>query len=349
MKAIVIERAEPRGPVTPQVSLVEDWPDPGDPAPGQLRVRTEASALNHMDLWTGMGIPGVDIVYPHVGGVDGCGVVEAVGEGVDVSWLGCRVVHNAAVEVPAAPSPAQASAATEAPHIELIGEHSPGTHREAYCIPVANAVEVGDRDPKLAAAIGLTALTAYSMMFTKGGLRPGQTVLVTGIGGGVATAALGLARWFGCRILVTSRHPHKLDLAAEHGADLGILDEGQDWSREVRGLTDKRGVDMVVDTIGAPAFAPALRSLSRGGVYVTAGATAGGQGEAELHRVFWNQLRVLGSTMGNNDEFREVMAIFLAGHLDPILDSVHPPQHARDAWHRLESGEQMGKIVLDWR
>lgn len=348
MRAITITRAVPAGPVAPQVEVVDSWPDPGEPGPGELRVRTEASALNHMDLWVGRGIPGVEIAYPHVGGVDGCGRVEAVGAGVSEAWIGRRVVHNAAVRQFRVARPGSSTQATEAPEYRLIGEHEPGTHREVYRVPADNAVDVGDHDPRHTAAFGLTALTAYSMMFTKGALRPGQWVLLTGIGGGVATAALTLARWSACTIIVTSRHRAKLDAALALGAHHAILDEGQDWSKQVRALTGKRGVDMVVDTVGGPLFTHSLRSLARGGAYVTAGATVGPRAEAELARVFWNQLRVLGSTMGSNDEFREVMALLVAGQATAVIDGVYPPEQARAAWERLEAGAQMGKLVIDW-
>lgn len=349
MKAIVIREQAPRGPVTPQVATVDDWPDPGPPDADELLVRCEASALNHMDLWVGMGIPGVEIAYPHVGGVDGCGVVEAVGDAVDPDWVGCRVVHNAAVEVARAHRPGDPTDRGMATEVRLIGEHSPGTHRERYRVPVLNAVEIGDADPIAAAAFGLTGLTAYSKMFTKGQLRPGQIVLITGIGGGVATAALSIARWMGCTTIVTSRHAWKLEKAKELGADHVILDEGQDWSREVRGLTAKRGVDMVVDTVGGPLLTPSLRTLVPGGAFVTAGSTASPKAELELARVFWKQLRVLGSTMGTNDEFREVMALFASGCVAPHVDAVFPPERAQDAWGRLEAADQMGKLVIDWR
>jgi NADPH:quinone reductase-like Zn-dependent oxidoreductase len=348
MRAVLITRQAPKGPVAPNVEYVEDWADSGQPGPGELRVRALATALNHMDLWTGMGIPGVEISYPHIGGVDGCGLVESVGAGVDKSWIGRRVVHNAAVEIRGPARPGDPDAAELAPEYWLIGEHSHGTHREFWRVPAANAVDVGDADPRQAAAIGLTALTAWSMMVTKGDLRPGQYVLITGIGGGVATAALAIARWRGCRIAVSSRSEAKLAGARELGAEFTIVDEGQDWSRELRAWTNKRGVDMVVDTIGGHVLKPALRALARGGAFITAGTTAGPKAELELNRVFWNQLRVLGSTMGTNEEFREVMALFRAGEIVPEIDCVLPADRAREAWARLEAQEQMGKIVLDW-
>jgi NADPH:quinone reductase-like Zn-dependent oxidoreductase len=208
---------------------------------------------------------------------------------------------------------------------------------------------VGEADPAEAAAFGLVTLTAYSMMVTKGALRPGQTVLITGIGGGVSTAALSIARWMGCPVVVTSRRAEKLERARELGADEAILDEGQDWSKAVRAWTGKRGVDMAVDSIGAPTHLKCVKSLARGGAFVTPGNTGGPRVETDQARIFWNQLRVLGSTMGTNDEFREIAALFRAGRLGPVVDTVIPWSEAPRAWARLEAAEQMGKIVLDWR
>lgn len=337
-------------PVTPNIAVVDDYPEPDAPAAGEVQVRVLASALNRMDIWVGMGIPGVDIHYPHIGGCDVCAEVTAVGTGVEPEWIGRRVVLNAATRVADRVHPDDPTAATMTPNWALIGEHFKGCHRERVNLPASNLADVGTgADPNAAAAFGLTTLTAYSMMCTKGSLRPGQTVLITGIGGGVATSALALARWMGCRTIVTSRHQHKLDRARELGADDAILDEGEDWSKQVRSLTNKRGVDMVVDSVGGPLHPICIKSLARGGAFVTPGATAGPRVESDQARIFWNQLRVLGSTMGTNDEMREVAALFRAGHIAPVIDKVFKPDDAPKAWERLEAGEQFGKIVIDWQ
>lgn len=348
MRAVTITHAEPQGPVAPNVRVVEDWPQVTAPGSGQVMVRTEASALNHMDLWVGWGIPGVQLTYPHVSGIDGCGVVEQLGEAVDESWRGRRVILNAAICQPQRDGADDPPRSSLAPEYHLLGEHTQGTHAERFVAPVSNLVPVDGTDPFLAAALGATFLTAYSMMLGKGNLRPGQTVLITGIGGGVSTAALALARWLGCSVAVTSRHASKLARARELGADHGVLDEGQDWSRDVRVWTAKRGVDMVVDAVGGDLHALCLKSLARGGALVTPGATAGPRPATDLARIFWNQLRILGSTMGTHEEFREVASLFRAGQVRPVVDSTRAWWEAPDAWARLEAGEQMGKLVLDW-
>lgn len=349
MRAVVIEQQG--APVAPNVKPVKDFSDPScgpKPGTGQALLRTEASALNHMDLWVGMGLPGVDRPFPRVTGCDVCGVVEAVGEGVDAGWVGRRVIMNAKYECDRSPGPDVPPASTFIPDYELIGEHIHGAHRERFLAPVTNLAPVGDADPVEAAAFGLVTLTAYSMIVTKGALRPGQSVLITGIGGGVATSALAIARWMGCPVCVTSRHQWKLDKAKELGAEWAILDKGQDWSKEARAITSKRGFDVAVDSVGKATHLTCIKSLARGGAYVTCGSTTGADAVTDLTRVFWNQLRILGSTMGSNAEFREIAALFRAGRLKPVVDKVYPWSEARAAWERLEKGEQFGKIVLKW-
>jgi NADPH:quinone reductase-like Zn-dependent oxidoreductase len=347
MRAVVVTR---QGfPVAPNIRFVTDWPDPRAPGLGQVLVRTLASAFNQMDLWVGRGVPGLKLDYPRVSGCDACGVVEKLGPGVDPAWLNRRVIVNAAVVQPGRESPDDPPGGALAPAYELIGEHSQGMHAERFVAPAANLADVGDADPAKAAAFGLVTLTAYSMMVTKAQLRPGAAVLITGIGGGVATAAAMIARWMSCRIAVTSRHQWKLDKARDlFEAECLVLDQGQDWSKEVRGWTNKRGVDLAVDSSGKATHLNCIKSLGRGGTYVTPGATSGPDATTDLARIFWNQLRILGSTMGTNEEFREAAALFRAGALDGVVDQIFDAAHAVKAYERLEAGEQFGKVVLKW-
>jgi len=222
-------------------------------------------------------------------------------------------------------------------------------HAEKFNAPAANLAAVGDSaDPAAAAAFGLCGLTAWSMMVSKGQLRSGQSVLVTGIGGGVATSALAIAKHYGCWVVVTSRHQSKLDKAKAMGADAGVLDKGQDWSKDVRGLTGKRGVDVAVDSSGKATHLNCIKSLARGGAYLTPGCTSGPDAVTDLARIFWNQLRILGSTMGSNEEFQEVTALFRVGKVKPAVDQVFEAKDAVKAYERLEAAEQFGKIVMKW-
>lgn len=348
MRAAVITKQARRGEVASTIRAVEDWPDPAAPGVGAALLRTVCSALNHMDLWVGSGLPGIDLTYPRVSGCDACAVVEAVGAGVDASWVGQRVIVNASYDLPARDLPTDPPPSAFVPLNQLIGEHTNGMHCERFVAPVANLAPVGDADPAHAAAFGLTFLTAYSMMVTKGALRPGQSVLITGIGGGVSTAALAIAKWMACPVVVTSRHEWKLKKARSLGADHTVLDDGGDWSKAVRQWTDRRGVDMAVDTVGKATHLTCIKALARGGAYVTAGNTTGPDATTDLARIFWNQLRVLGSTMGSNTEFRELAALFRAGRLAPVVDSVVGWRDAAGAWKRVEDGEQMGKVVIRW-
>jgi NADPH:quinone reductase-like Zn-dependent oxidoreductase len=343
MRAIVISRQGT--PVAPNVEFVDHHPDPTLGA-GEILVRTEASALNHLDLWVGTGLPGIDLTYPRISGSDGCGLVDAVGDGVDALWLGRRVLLNAACPVP---DPGLPDRDPAPPDLRMIGEHVDGCLAERFVAPVSNVVDVGDADPVQAAAFGLTFLTAWRMLVSQARLRAGQSVLITGIGGGVALAALAIARHFGCRTIVTSRHAWKLERAKELGADHGVLDSGQDWSREVRALSNKRGVDVVADSVGRVIHLACIKSLARRGALVTCGCTSGADATTDLTRVFWSQLSIIGSTMGDMEEFRAVVSLFRRGCLAPVMDSVHEPVQGPAAFARLESAAQFGKIVVDWR
>jgi NADPH:quinone reductase-like Zn-dependent oxidoreductase len=326
-------------PVANNVKFVDDWEDI-TAAAGCVVVKTEASALNHLDLWVGEGMPGLGLTYPRISGSDGCGIVNEVGDDVNPSWIGKRVLLNAAVTGNNKRDHANQE-------ITMIGEHSDGTNAEYFSSPITNVMDIGDVDPVDAAAFGLTHLTAWRMLTTCANLKEKQTVLITGIGGGVALAALNICNHFGCRTIVTSRHQQKLDRANELGASDCVLDEGSDWSRTIRSLTEKEGVHVCIDSVGGQLHHPIIKSLARGGTLVTCGCTAGGNPTTDLTRIFWNQLSVMGSTMGTMDEFTEVTQLLRDG-LKPVIDSVHDAKDAQQAFARLESSEQFGKVVLRW-
>ena len=316
------------------------------PARGEVLVKTEASALNSLDLWVGRGLPGVDTIYPFSSGSDGVGRVVEVGAGVDAAWIGRRILLNAAVVQAVSDHPDHLPSGEE---IRMIGEHTPGTMAEFFVAPATNVLDIGQTDPLKAAAFGLTHLTAWRMLVTRAHLQPGMTLLITGIGGGVAIALLNIAKHFGCTTIVTSRHQSKLDRAGELGATHGVLDDGTDWSKAVRVITKKRGVDIAADSIGKAVHLQCIKSLVRGGTFVTCGATSGGDAQTDLARVFWSQLTIVGSTMGDMAEFRAVTSLLRSAAIEPVIDSVHLPKKAVSAYQRLESASQFGKIVIDWR
>lgn len=346
MRAVVI--VQQSADIPANVRFAADYPEPPPPGPGEVRLRTLASALNHLDLWVAKGVPGLKLTYPRVSGSDACAVVEAAGAGVDAAWVGRRVILNAAVPVAPTPRPGDGPQPMAADY-SMIGEHTDGTHREHFNAPALNVQTVPDGvSATEAAAFGLTHLTAWSMLVGKAGLRAGQWVLITGIGGGVALAALAICRARGARTIVTSRHQHKLDRAAALGADHGVLDTGADWSRAVRQLTGGRGVDLAVDSSGKATHLGCIKSLARGGAYLTPGCTSGADATTDLARIFWNQLRIVGSTMGSSDEFAEVAALYRRGLLTPVVDTTLPASEGAKAYARLATGEQFGKVVLDW-
>lgn len=326
-------------PVAKNVVFVDDWEEL-TAEPNGVIVKTEASALNHLDLWVGAGMPGLGLEYPRISGSDGCGIVSTVGDGVDSTWIGKRVLLNAAI-------PTEENVNHAKQEIRMIGEHDNGTNAEYFSAPVSNILDVKDVDPVEAAAFGLTHLTAWRMLTTCAQLNQKQTVLITGIGGGVALAALNICKHFECRTIVTSRHPWKLDRAIELGADDTILDEGEDWSRTIRSLTDKQGVDICIDSVGEPLHLSIIKSLARGGTLVTCGCTAGAAPHTDLTRIFWNQLAVMGSTMGTMDEFAAAVQL-LRGGMKPVIDSVHDAVDAQQAFAKLESSDQFGKVVIRW-
>lgn len=348
MRALVIQQQSVPGQrVEEVIKFVDNWPEPQAPSAGQVVVRTLAAALNHLDLWVARGIPGLNLTYPRVSGSDACGVVEKLGPGVPESWLGKRVILNASFDAAPCPLPEEPPRTTLAPMYELIGEHHNGAMAERFVAPAANLQVIrDDQDPVDAAAFGLTHLTAYSMLHGKAHLSPGQSVLVTGIGGGVAIAAMNIAHHMGCPVVVTSRHQWKLDKAKQLGASHTVLDIGQDWSKEVRAWTNGRGVDLAVDSSGKATHIKCIKSLARGGAYVTPGCTSGADAVTDLSRIFWNQLRILGSTMGTQAEFAEIAALYRAGTLRPCIDQVFEAHDGAKAYARLEASEQFGKVVV---
>jgi len=233
----------------------------------------------------------------------------------------------------------------------LLGEHLPGTLAEFVTVPAHNVARGPNLSPPLtwgeAAAFSLVTLTAWRMVVTRAQVRAGETVLVWGIGGGVSLAAMRIAKLCGARVIVTSSNDAKLAAAKQLGADVTYNHKTQKVAQEIRALTNKRGVDVVIENVGAATWDDSLRSLRRGGRLVTCGATSGPQVGLDLRRLFWHHWSILGSTMGNAAEYAEVVRRLGQGELRPVVDRVFPLARAREAYERLERGEQLGKIVIE--
>jgi NADPH:quinone reductase-like Zn-dependent oxidoreductase len=324
---------------------------PSAPAagPGQVRIALRAAALNHLDLFVVSGVPGVRYEFPHILGADGAGVIEQVGEGVHAVRPGDPVLINPGISDYSCEF-CLAGEHSLCVRYGILGEHFPGTLAEYLTVPAHNVLPMPRLDPPLsweeAAAFSLVTLTAWRMLVTRARLQAGETVLVWGIGGGVSLAALRIAKQLGATVIATSSSPAKLERARALGADVTLNHGTQDIAREVRVLTDKRGVDVVVENVGQATWEQSLRSLAKGGRVVTCGGTSGPTLVTDVRPLFWRQLSILGSTMGNAAEYQEIVRQLGLGRLRPIVDTVFPLERAREAFARMAQGEQMGKIAL---
>jgi zinc-binding alcohol dehydrogenase/oxidoreductase len=321
VKAIVIH--EDGGP---EVLSYEDVPDP-EPAAGEVLVRMRFASLNHLDVWTRKGMPSVP--KPRILGADGSGVVEALGAGVEGLEPGQPIVINPGLEHGAA--------------IHVIGEHTQGVHAELAAIPATNVYPLRDGVSfEDAAAFPLVYETAYRMLVTRAGLQAGEQVLIWGIGGGVAMAAFRIAQALGAKTIVTSSSDEKLVRAAELGADVTVNHESGDVVATVK---ESGGADVVVETVGDATWKRSLDAVRPGGRVTVCGATSGPNPPAALHRVWWKQIDILGSTMGARADFEGAYDLVAAG-ATPVIDSTFPLAEAGAAHERLEAGEQFGKILL---
>ena len=315
----------------PEVLVLEEAPDP-EPGPGEVLVRLRASALNHLDVWIRKGMPSVP--KPRILGADGAGVVEGLGDGVTGFEPRERVVINPGIEVGDG-------------RIHVIGEHGDGTNAELIAVPATNVHPIPDGlGFEEAAAFPLVFETAYRMLVTRAGLRDGEWVLAWGVGGGVSTAALAIAKALGARVLVTSSSDAKLERARELGADATVNHATGDVKAAVQEATGGRGIDVVVETVGEATWTTSLQVAAPGGRITVCGATSGPNPPAALHRVWWKQLSIFGSTMGTAVDFAGAYELVTSGRALPVVDSVLPLEEIRRAHERLESGEQLGKIVL---
>ncbi|HOG28215.1 MAG TPA: zinc-binding dehydrogenase [Vicinamibacterales bacterium] len=320
----------------PERLVLETAADPA-PGPGEAVVRLRAAALNRRDAWIRQG-QYAGIRLPIILGSDGAGEVTAVGEGVDRAWPGTAVVINPSLEW-------GPDSRAQGPSFRILGLPDHGTYAELVKVPAANLYrKPASLSWEAAAAIPLAGLTAYRALVTRARLQPGETVLVTGVGGGVATFVLLFALHLGARVVVTSGSDAKIARARELGAAGGANYRLDGWGQAIARLTDG-GPDVIVDSAGREAFPTLLEVVRPGGRIVTFGATTGSASTVEVRRVFWKQVDILGSTMGTPEEFSSMLALFDRG-LEPVIDRTFPLAAAADAHRRMDQADQFGKLVL---
>lgn len=327
----------------PEVLRVADVPTP-EPGAGEVLVRVRAAALNHLDLFVREGLP-IETPMPHIGGSDIAGEVAAVGAGVRGVEVGERVVVNPSIGC----GHCEWCRKGEEPlcvDYRIIGEHTQGGFAEYVAVPAANLYRIPEGFSfEEAAAAPLVFLTAWRGLISRGRLRAGEDVLVTGASGGVSTAAVQIAKLAGARVFAVTT-TENVERVRSLGADVVYDRSSVDFSKEVWKDTGKRGVDLILDSVGQATWKQNVRALARGGRLVVYGATTGPVVETDLRVLFWKQAEIIGTTMSNRHEFEEVMKLLFRGVLKPVVDVVWPLERIREAHERMEAGEQFGKIVL---
>lgn len=329
----------------PEVLEHTELPTP-EPGPGQALVRLRAAALNRLDLWVREGWPGIRLELPHIPGADGAGEVAALGSGVTQFAVGDRVVVNPDLSDGTCEF-CIAGQDNLCVNWKLLGEHVRGTYAEYIALPEGNLLRLPDSVAfETAAAAALAYLTAWHSLVTRGHLRAGESVLIVGAGGGVNTASIQIAAHAGARVYVVGSNARKCEQALAQGAHVAIDRSREDWAKAIFQLTGRRGVDVVVDNVGAGTMSLSQRAARKGGRILTVGNTGGAKFEFDNRYMFGKHLSLIGSTMGNRSDFSTVMGLIFEDKLRPVIDAAFPLEDARAAHERLQRGEQFGKIVL---
>jgi NADPH:quinone reductase-like Zn-dependent oxidoreductase len=329
----------------PEKLAMQDVPDPKI-GPDEVLVRVRACALNHLDLFVREGIPALKTPLPFWTGCDIAGDVADVGANVKSVKVGDRVAVNPNLTCGSCEF-CLAGEDSLCVRYGILGEHQHGGMAELVKVRASNLAALPpDVSYENAASFILTNMTAWRMIVTQGDVRPGQDVLILGVGGGVSSTAVQIAKLAGARVIVTSSSDDKLERAKALGADVGINYTKDDWAKKVFEVTNRRGVDLVIENVGQATWKGSIRSVRPGGRIVCCGATSGPEGPIDLRVLFWKQIHIIGSTMGTNKDFGDVMRLFFAGTLKPIVDAVVDWKDGAAAQKKLAEGKQFGKIVL---
>lgn len=325
----------------------EDAPEPKISAPTEVIVRLKNAALNHVDIWNRLGEAAIPIPMPHILGADGAGIVMEVGSATTTVKPGdavCLYAFTGCGQCEFCLTGRDFMCL----HVVALGQRLEGTYAEYVKLPAENCFPIpAGLSFAEAAAFPLVFITVWRMLITNAKLTPGETMLILGIGGGVASAALQIAKRIGVRVIVTSGSDSKLEQARHCGADYGVNYHRSDFAEEVMALTGGRGVDLVLDCVAGESWHQSLEALVQGGRLVTCGATAGGLADTDLSLIFTKHLQIFGSTLGSREEFRQVIQFMNAAQIKPLIDRTFPLAEAAAAQRRMEEGKQFGKIVLD--
>ncbi len=317
------------------------------PKPGEVLVRLRAAALNRLDLWVREGWPGLKLAMPHIPGADGAGEIAEPGEGVSGWNVGDAVVINANLGCGNCDF-CQKGQDNLCRNWHLLGETTSGTYAQFVSVPARQLFRLpAGFDFHTAAAASLVFQTAWHSLVVRGGLQPGETVLIVGASGGVNTASIQIAKYIGARVVVVGAGTGKLALAESLGADVLIdREKAPEWAKAVFTATNRQGVDVVVDNVGVT-FPLSMRALRKGGRILTVGNTGGPKFEIDNRFIFSKHLSIIGSTMGTIQDFADVMGLVAAGKLSVARDKIYPLVEARAAQERLAQNEQLGKITLE--
>lgn len=342
MKAVVFHQHGTLDQVT-----YSDIPTP-EIGPNDVLLAVKAAALNRLDLWVLEGWPSLRLKLPHIMGSDGAGVVAAVGSNVTRFAVGDRVAVNPTICNDCNDSFARQGLDNMCDDFSIIGEHIDGFFAKYTAVPARNLLKMPDSASfEQAAAASLVYVTAWHSLITRGQMRPGESVLIVGAGGGVNTASIQIAKLAGAgTIYVVGSTAEKLAEAQVLGADVLINRNEENWSKAIFKLTNRQGVDIVIDNVGAATFNSSLRALKRGGRLLTVGNTSGPIFEFDNRYMFGKHLSIIGSTMGTSSDYETVMGMIFDGRLQAHIDTVYPMSQALTALHRLQDGDFSGKLVL---
>jgi len=330
----------------PEVIEYGDITEPS-PLEDEVLINVKYAALNHLDIWVRMGIPGIKVGFPHILGSDGAGIVEECGKNVSSFKKDDKVLINPGISCGTCEM-CRKGEHSECKTFHLVGEHINGTYAEYVKVPASNVHPIpGKLTMMEAAAFPLTFLTAWRMLVTKAKIKAGETLLIVGIGGGVATACLQIAASTGLKIIVTSGSSEKLKKSGNQEVLTGINYREEDVLKKVREITSGQGVDIVFDSVGADTWDISLKCLNKGGRLVTCGATSGGMANTDIQRLFWNQISIFGSTMGTRSEINELLNYMETSGTKPVIDKCFSIKDAVDAQRYMEDKKQFGKILIE--